>query len=128
MLFSSSGNTPYDNDYEMPDFVDALPDTQPESGLKKARTQIDELLPEAIGIIKEVIHSGDASLDQKFKAAKAIIDLTSLGKDPAPNEDQPSNALSIIRDLTLDQLTELKSMVHRIIEEYEKNKKQSGIS
>ncbi|MEW6534563.1 MAG: hypothetical protein AB1454_02945 [Candidatus Auribacterota bacterium] len=91
-----------------------MPATKPDS-----RNSIEHLLPDALAVYTMILQSEDASLDMKFKAAKAIIDISSANnKKSAPDQDTP---YSIVTSMSLDELIALRAEVQGILLRRAKN-------
>jgi len=80
---------------------------------KNTNNGIEHLLPKALEVYKTILQSEDASMDMKFKAAKAILDHSSASsKKPSPDQDTP---YSIISSMSLEELVSLRSEVQDIL-------------
>ncbi len=101
-----------------PDIFSALFTTQSATGLDKAHKELENLLPHALRILEQVLNSNDATLEQKFRAAKTVIDLTSHGKDRFRSPSQPDPS-QILQNLTPSELKTLRTDASRILAKWE---------
>lgn len=82
--------------------------------LSESQKEVENLVPVAIGVMKSILTDESASLEQKFKAAKTVLDLSGFTADS--DCANRANAVSgLLGELSLDQITDLKVTADKIL-------------
>ncbi len=96
-------------------FKDLIQSTdQPETGIKD---ELTKLLPEAIDVMRDLLRSDSASIDQKFKASKMVIDLSDLS-DRTHSARAPLD--DFLDQLSTQEIIDLKRTADKILADWEK--------
>ena len=78
------------------------------------RDEIELLIPCAMKVFRDILESPDVKPEQKFRAARCIIDMSSIGKEMAQAR-APHIVTTMIQQLTPDQLQDLKKNAEDIL-------------
>lgn len=92
----------------------------PETMVDQMKTGIESLVPRALAVCKEYLERDDVSIDQKFKVAKYILDISSVGSDSAKAQS-PHIVTTMVQNYSPQELVRLRAAADRIIASLKKN-------
>ncbi len=94
-------------------------DTQP--AIDAVRQEIESLVPQALAVCRDFLSCDEASMDQKFKVAKYILDISSIGTELA--KAKSPHVSTLIQNCSPEQLADLRKTADRLIVSLRQKKK-----
>lgn len=100
-------------------FCDFFKDKDYSNPMEESKKEIERLVPLAVAVMRTILDDSSASLEQKFKAAKTVLDLSGFC---SPCSTESDSVQGIFAEFSLDQIADLKITADKILKRFERKR------